>query len=79
MKTRELLLAAVLILLAVFWLSPYVSAGEVKTAVDDGSHAVLRNVVFDMYDGSVSTCVCSADPEYFIIFLGPEEESCEAS
>ena len=79
MKTRELLLTAVLVLLAVFWLSPYVSAGEVPGTVDNDSHAVSRNVVFDMYDGSVSTCVCSADPEYFIIFLGPEEESCEAS
>ena len=79
MKTRELLLAAVLILMAVFWLSPYVSAGEVKAAVEGDSQAVSREIVFDKYDGGDSTCVCSADAEFFIIFLGPEEESCEPS
>lgn len=79
MKTRELVLAAVLVILAVLWLSPFVSAGEVKAVVVDEDRAVLRIVVFDGYDGSVSTCVCSADAEYFYIFLTPAEETCEPS
>lgn len=78
MKPRDLIFAAWMVLFILFALSSAVSAGESVSAADDSS-AVSGKVVFNEFEVNDPTCVCSADPEYFSIFIGPEEESCIAS
>ena len=83
MKARDVLFAASLMVLAAFaFTSGNAAACEGDLAAADGCYSAdladrADQVVFQDYEVSDPTCVCSADLE-FALPPGPEDEACKA-